>query len=144
MSLGQTLAGLLNATFGNAVEVIVGLVALFKGEYRIVQTSVCTRILHISVHVFTVCRCLVLFYRISFWFWVAPSLLVCWCISFFESVRSLRTRKAGIRKHESEFAVKAAQTLYFASPLQQWFRTDTIHPQECFGENPPYFSSSVH
>lgn len=77
MSLGQTLAGLLNATFGNAVEVIVGLVALFKGEYRIVQTSVCTRILYTSVHVLTVCRCLVLFYRISFWFWVAPSLLVC-------------------------------------------------------------------
>ena len=45
LSLGQTLAGLLNATFGNAVEIIVGLVALFKGEFRIVQTSVCTRIL---------------------------------------------------------------------------------------------------
>lgn len=44
LSLGQTLAGLLNATFGNAVEIIVGLVALFKGEVRIVQTSVCTRI----------------------------------------------------------------------------------------------------
>jgi hypothetical protein len=43
LSLGQTLAGLLNATFGNAVEIIVGLVALFKGEVRIVQTSVCTR-----------------------------------------------------------------------------------------------------
>jgi hypothetical protein len=63
---------------------------------------------------------------------------------FHESVRSLRTRKAGIRKHESEFAVKAAQTLYFAFPLQQCFRTDTIHPQECFGENPPYFNSSIH
>ena len=45
LSLGQTLAGLLNATFGNAVEIIVGLVALFKGEFRIVQTSVRTRIL---------------------------------------------------------------------------------------------------
>ena len=44
LSLGQTLAGLLNATFGNAVEIIVGLVALFKGEVRIVQTSVCTRV----------------------------------------------------------------------------------------------------
>lgn len=43
LSLGQTLAGLLNATFGNAVEIIVGIVALFKGEVRIVQTSVCTR-----------------------------------------------------------------------------------------------------
>ena len=44
LSLGQTLAGLLNATFGNAIEIIVGLVALFKGEYRIVQTAVCTQI----------------------------------------------------------------------------------------------------
>ena len=44
LSLGQTLAGLLNATFGNAIEIIVGLVALFKGEFRIVQTSVCTQI----------------------------------------------------------------------------------------------------
>ena len=43
LSLGQTLAGLLNATFGNAVEMIVGIVALLKGEIRIVQTSVCTR-----------------------------------------------------------------------------------------------------
>jgi hypothetical protein len=53
LSLGQTLAGLLNATFGNAVEIIVGLVALFKGEVRIVQTSVCTRML-LCVHMFTV------------------------------------------------------------------------------------------
>lgn len=29
--LGQTLAGLLNASFGNAVEIIVGVAALFRG-----------------------------------------------------------------------------------------------------------------
>jgi Ca2+:H+ antiporter len=40
LSLGQTLAGLLNATFSNAIEVIVGLTALLKGEVRIVQTTV--------------------------------------------------------------------------------------------------------
>ncbi|KAI9507358.1 Calcium/proton exchanger [Russula earlei] len=45
LSLGQTLAGLLNATFGNAVEIIVGLVALLKGEVRIVQTSMLGSIL---------------------------------------------------------------------------------------------------
>lgn len=55
-SLGQTLAGLLNASFGNAVEIIVGIAALMQGrhssfpleftltrfpdEIRIVQTSV--------------------------------------------------------------------------------------------------------
>ena len=76
LSLGQTLAGLLNATFGNAVEIIVGLVALFKGEVRIVQTSVCPQI-HLVVHVFTVYRCSVLFYPIFSWFWVAPFSLVC-------------------------------------------------------------------
>lgn len=39
MRLGQTLGGLLNASFGNAVEIIVGVAALLKGELRIVQTS---------------------------------------------------------------------------------------------------------
>lgn len=29
--LGQTLAGLLNASFGNAVEIIVGIAALLQG-----------------------------------------------------------------------------------------------------------------
>jgi Ca2+:H+ antiporter len=53
LSLGQTLAGLLNATFGNAVEVIVGLVALFRGEARIVQTSVRTQIC-LRTHVYLV------------------------------------------------------------------------------------------
>jgi Ca2+:H+ antiporter len=43
--LGQTLAGLLNATFGNAVEIIVGVAALLQGELRIVQTSMLGSIL---------------------------------------------------------------------------------------------------
>ncbi|KAF5358107.1 hypothetical protein D9756_001376 [Leucocoprinus leucothites] len=38
-SLGQTLAGLLNASFGNAVEIIVGVAALLQDEMEIVQTS---------------------------------------------------------------------------------------------------------
>jgi Ca2+:H+ antiporter len=33
--LGQTLAGLLNASFGNAVEIIVGVAALLQGMWRI-------------------------------------------------------------------------------------------------------------
>jgi Ca2+/H+ antiporter len=60
MTLGQTVSGLLNASFGNAVEIIVGIAALlqgssiecagtapllirdifFTGQMRIVQTSV--------------------------------------------------------------------------------------------------------
>ncbi|KAF8077723.1 Sodium/calcium exchanger protein-domain-containing protein [Lyophyllum atratum] len=43
--LGQTLAGLLNASFGNAVEIIVGVAALLQGELRIVQTSMLGSIL---------------------------------------------------------------------------------------------------
>jgi len=44
-SLGDTLAGLLNASFGNAVEIIVGVAALLQDEIRIVQTSMLGSIL---------------------------------------------------------------------------------------------------
>lgn len=45
MSMGQTLAGILNATFGNAVELIVGIVALQQDQLRLVQTSMLGSIL---------------------------------------------------------------------------------------------------
>ncbi|KAI0782213.1 calcium/proton exchanger [Abortiporus biennis] len=45
LELGQTLSGLLNASFGNAVEIIVGIAALLQGELRIVQTSLLGSIL---------------------------------------------------------------------------------------------------
>ncbi|KAK4906397.1 Vacuolar calcium ion transporter, partial [Elasticomyces elasticus] len=43
--LGQTIGGLLNATFGNAVELIVSIIALRNGEIRIVQASMLGSIL---------------------------------------------------------------------------------------------------
>ncbi|KAF2468623.1 vacuolar calcium ion transporter-like protein /H(+) exchanger [Lindgomyces ingoldianus] len=43
--LGDSLGGLLNATFGNAVELIVSIVALREGEIRIVQSSMLGSIL---------------------------------------------------------------------------------------------------
>lgn len=43
--VGETVGGLLNATFGNAVELIVAIVALYRGEIRIVQTSMLGSIL---------------------------------------------------------------------------------------------------
>jgi len=43
--LGQTIGGLMNATFGNAVELIVSIVALTKGEIRIVQAGMLGSIL---------------------------------------------------------------------------------------------------
>ena len=45
LMVGETLGGLLNATFGNAVELIVSIVALTRGEIRIVQASMLGSIL---------------------------------------------------------------------------------------------------
>jgi Sodium/calcium exchanger protein len=45
LKLGQTVGGLMNATFGNAVELIVAIVALLQGQLRIVQTSLLGSIL---------------------------------------------------------------------------------------------------
>jgi Ca2+:H+ antiporter len=45
LMVGDTLGGLLNATFGNAVELIVSVVALTRGEIRIVQASMLGSIL---------------------------------------------------------------------------------------------------
>ncbi|ORY51541.1 calcium/proton exchanger [Rhizoclosmatium globosum] len=40
MRVGETMGGLLNATFGNAVELIVGVLALKDGQLRVVQASI--------------------------------------------------------------------------------------------------------
>ncbi|KAJ2515069.1 hypothetical protein H4217_005402 [Coemansia sp. RSA 1939] len=45
LHLGDAVGGLLNATFGNAVELLVGILALVKGEIEIVQTSLVGSIL---------------------------------------------------------------------------------------------------
>ncbi|GAO13330.1 hypothetical protein UVI_02013430 [Ustilaginoidea virens] len=45
MKLGQTMGGLLNATFGNAVELIVSIVALRDGQIEVVQSSMLGSIL---------------------------------------------------------------------------------------------------
>jgi Ca2+:H+ antiporter len=39
LRVGQTIGGLLNATFGNAVELIVSVIALLNGQIRVVQAS---------------------------------------------------------------------------------------------------------
>lgn len=39
LRIGETLGGLLNATFGNAVELIIAILALVKGELDVVQSS---------------------------------------------------------------------------------------------------------
>ncbi|KAH9481441.1 Vacuolar calcium ion transporter [Psilocybe cubensis] len=45
LRVGQTLAGLLNATLGNAVELIVAIIALVQCELRVVQASLVGSIL---------------------------------------------------------------------------------------------------
>lgn len=45
LKLGDTLGGLLNATFGNAVELIVSIVALQRNEIELVQASMLGSIL---------------------------------------------------------------------------------------------------
>jgi len=45
MKLGETMGGLLNATFGNAVELIVSIVALKDGQIEVVQASMLGSIL---------------------------------------------------------------------------------------------------
>ncbi|KIW02384.1 calcium/proton exchanger, variant [Verruconis gallopava] len=45
VKLGETIGGLMNATFGNAVELIVSIVALRQGQIRIVQASMLGSIL---------------------------------------------------------------------------------------------------
>ena len=45
LKVGETLGGLLNASFGNAVELIVSVIALTQGQLRIVQASMLGSIL---------------------------------------------------------------------------------------------------
>jgi len=111
LSLGQTLAGLLNATFGNAVEVIVGLVALLKGEVRIVQTSVCNRPYLRTTHV----------YHAQMLGSILSNILLVLGCSFLAGMIDISVRRmialiwwhraGGIVNHESTFRVTAAQTL---------------------------------
>lgn len=44
-TMGQTIGGLMNASFGNAIELIVSIIALINGEIRIVQASMLGSIL---------------------------------------------------------------------------------------------------
>jgi len=54
-SVGETIGGLLNATFGNAVELIVSIIALREGQIRIVQSSMLGSILSNTLLVLGCC-----------------------------------------------------------------------------------------
>lgn len=55
LRVGDTFGGLLNATFGNAVELIISILALVKGELRIVQSSMLGSILSNCLLVLGMC-----------------------------------------------------------------------------------------
>ncbi|KAK4235993.1 hypothetical protein C8A03DRAFT_17322 [Achaetomium macrosporum] len=61
--LGETLGGLVNATFGNAVELIVSIVALRAGEIEVVQASMLGSILSNLLLVLGMCFVLGGFYN---------------------------------------------------------------------------------
>ena len=108
LSLGDTLAGLLNATFGNAVEIIVGITALLQGEVRIVQTSVGTR-----PNLRLTCT-----YRAQMLGSILSNILLVLGCSFLAGMWVMvvwtcelnRSHIGGIKNHESKFRVTAAQT----------------------------------
>lgn len=54
-SVGQLLGGLINATFGNAVEMIVGITAVGRGEMNMVQSSMVGSILSGSLLILGCC-----------------------------------------------------------------------------------------
>ncbi|KAJ6129296.1 hypothetical protein N7512_002076 [Penicillium capsulatum] len=54
-SVGQTIGGLINATFGNAVEMIVGITAVTRGETNIVQSSMVGSVLSGSLLILGCC-----------------------------------------------------------------------------------------
>ena len=63
--VGQGLGGLLNVTFGNATELIVGIVALKDGQVKLIQTTMLGSIL--SSLLFVIFCLLVVVYRLGTW-----------------------------------------------------------------------------
>ena len=55
LRVGDSLGGLLNATFGNAVELLISILALVKGELDIVQASMIGSILSNTLIVLGMC-----------------------------------------------------------------------------------------
>lgn len=84
MKLGEALGGLLNATFGNAVELIVSIVALKEGQIEVVQSSMLGSIL-------------------------SNLLLVMGMCFFFGGIVNMRDRVTG-QGMEQSFASATAQT----------------------------------
>ena len=55
--VGQAIGGLLNVTFGNATELIVGIVALKDGQVKLIQTTMLGSILSSLLFVISLSLC---------------------------------------------------------------------------------------
>ncbi|SGY16660.1 BQ5605_C012g06942 [Microbotryum silenes-dioicae] len=56
LRVGDTIGGLMNCTFGNAVELIIAILALVKGEVRVVQAAMIGSVLSNSLLVLGTCQ----------------------------------------------------------------------------------------
>ncbi|SCV67707.1 BQ2448_5318 [Microbotryum intermedium] len=56
LRVGDTIGGLMNCTFGNAVELIIAILALVKGELRVVQAAMIGSVLSNSLLVLGTCQ----------------------------------------------------------------------------------------
>ena len=64
--MGQGIGGLLNVTFGNITELIVGIVALKAGQVKLIQTTMLGSIL--SSLLFVISYLLIIIYKLGTWF----------------------------------------------------------------------------
>jgi Ca2+:H+ antiporter len=105
--LGENMSGLLNASFGNAVEVIIGIAALLNGQLRIVQMSMLGSILS---NLLLVLGCSFLaggLYHEEGIFnsagaQASASLMTLSCITFVIPAAYASTTNAGMQKHCSD------------------------------------------
>ncbi|KAG2035145.1 Sodium/calcium exchanger protein-domain-containing protein [Suillus americanus] len=107
VKLGETISGLLNASFGNAVEIIVGVAALLNGQLRIVQMSMIGSILS-NILLVLGCSFLAggLYHKQGFFNGTgartSTSLMALLCITFAVPAAYTSTTDTGMQNHCSD------------------------------------------
>ena len=109
---GPTVAGLLNASFGNVIEIIVGITALLRDEFQIVQTAVCALPYlssnscssHADARLCLIQRCLCI-----------GVFLLCW---YVWPTDTLRTRTKHARHHTLAGGIYQKENLFHATVAQ--------------------------
>ncbi|KAG1871401.1 calcium proton exchanger [Suillus subluteus] len=120
VKLGETISGLLNASFGNAVEIIVGVAALLNGQLRIVQTSMIGSILS-NILLVLGCSFLAggLYHKQGFFngtgAQTSTSLMTLFCITLVVPAAYTSTTNAGMQNHCSNLDECPTAGLLFIS-----------------------------